>query len=248
MGRLSSTYRELPPPPRLAASVACVWMRHTAAPGTHLVVPDGCIDLVASPRGLLVAGPDTGPMPTAAHAGTTIFGLRFRPGAAAPVLGWPAHELRDRRTPLEELKTPGVKSFFAALEAGVAKKDLTLAVAWRLREAPPPDPIVGAAVHALARGRRVSDLPAELHLSERQLRRRFHAAVGYGPKVLARVLRLQHMFALAPWAGDNLARLAAEAGYADHAHLASETVALTGLTPRALLDDRFAQAAEAPAA
>ena len=103
MGRLSSTYRELPPPPRLAASVACVWMRHTAAPGTHLVVPDGCIDLVATPRGLLVAGPDTGPMPTAAHAGTTIFGLRFRPGAAAPVLGWPAHELRDRRTPLEEL-------------------------------------------------------------------------------------------------------------------------------------------------
>jgi AraC-like DNA-binding protein len=66
--------------------------------------------------------------------------------------------------------------------------------------------------------------------------------------VLARVLRLQRMLALAPWAGDNLARLAAEAGYADHAHLASETVALTGLTPRALLDDRFAQAAEAPAA
>ena len=239
MGRLSSTYRELPPPPRLAASVACVWMRHTAAPGTHLVVPDGCIDLVATSRGLLVAGPDTGPMPTAAHAGTTIFGLRFRPGAAAPVLGWPAHELRDRRTPLEELWEQAVRPVRSLA-------DLIAIVDGR--EAPPPDPIVGAAVHALARGRRVSDLPAQLHLSERQLRRRFHAAVGYGPKVLARVLRLQHMFALAPWAGDNLARLAAEAGYADHAHLATETVALTGLTPRALLDDRFAQAAEAPAA
>jgi AraC-like DNA-binding protein len=239
MGRLSSTYCELPPPPRLAASVACVWMRHTTAPGTHLVVPDGCIDLVATPRGLLVAGPDTGPMPTAAHAGTTIFGLRFRPGAAAPVLGWPAHELRDRRTPLEEL-------WGQAMRPVRSLADLIAIVDGR--EAPPPDPIVRAAVHALARGRRVSDLPAELHLSERQLRRRFHAAVGYGPKVLARVLRLQRMFALAPWAGDNLARLAAEAGYADHAHLASETVALTGLTPRALLDDRFAQAAEAPAA
>jgi AraC-like DNA-binding protein len=236
---VSSTYREFAPPPRLATAIACVWTRHTTAPGAHLVVPDGCIDLVATPRGLVVAGPDTGPVPTAVHPGETLFGLRFRPGAAAPVLGWPAHELRDRRTPVEELwgrEARPVASLHELLEA-VARRD-----------APPPDPIVRAAVHALARGRLVGDLPEELHLSERQLRRRFHASVGYGPKVLARVLRLQRMLALAPGVAGNLARLAAEAGYADHAHMASETVVLTGLAPRALLDDRFAQATHALAA
>jgi AraC-like DNA-binding protein len=246
---LSSTYRELPPPRHLAASVACLWVREVDAAGTHVVLPDGCIDIVASSAGVLTAGPDTGPVPTTLRAGETIVGVRFRPGAAAPVLGWPASELRDQRIPVGELD--GVKSFRAALEVGAARKDLTPAVeavARRLRDAPPPDPVVQQAIFELVRGRRVGELPELLFLSERQLRRRFHVAVGYGPKVFERVLRLQRMLALAPATSGSLARLAAEAGYADHAHMAAETARLTGLPPGALLDDRFAQAAEPLAA
>jgi transcriptional regulator GlxA family with amidase domain len=73
-------------------------------------------------------------------------------------------------------------------------------------------------------------------LSERQLRRRFHDAVGYGPKTLGRVMRLQRFLRLAraqPDAG--LAALAADAGYADQAHLSGDARALTGRTPSALL-------------
>jgi len=245
---LSSTYRELPPPRHLAASVACVWVREVDAAGTNLVLPDGCMDIVASSAGVLAAGPDTGPAPSTLRAGETIVGVRFRPGAAPPVLGWPANELRDQRVPLEDL---GVKSFRAALEAGVAKKDLTPlvdAVGRRLTDAPPPDPVVQQAIAELAGGARVTDLPARLFLSERQLRRRFHAAVGYGPKVFERVLRLQRLLALAPATPGSLARLAAEAGYADHAHMAAECARLTGLPPSALLDVRFPQAQEPLAA
>jgi AraC-like DNA-binding protein len=249
MGRLSSSYRELPPPRHLDEAVACLWVREVDAAGTHVVLPDGCIDIVASSAGVLTAGPDTGPMPSALRAGDTIVGVRFRPGAAPPVLGWPAHELRDQRVPLENLN--GVKSFRAALEIGVAKQDLTPfieAVSRLAKDAPPPDPVVQQAVYELARGALVSELPASLFISERQLRRRFHAAIGYGPKVFARVLRLQRMLALAPATPGSLARLAAEAGYADHAHMAAETARLTGQPPSALLDDRFAQAAEPLAA
>jgi AraC-like DNA-binding protein len=233
VGRLSSQYRELPPPPHLAASVACLWVREVDRAGSQLVLPDGCIDLVASGGAISVAGPDTGPVRVPLRAGEIIVGLRFRPGAAPAVLGWPASELRDRRVALEDLWGPrGVpEPSLAALVDTVARRDPR-----------PPDPLVQAALRELARGRAVRELPARLHLSERQLRRRFHAAIGYGPKVLARVLRLRRMLALAPTAGDNLARLAAEAGYADHAHLAAETARLTGLPPRALLNDRFAQA------
>jgi AraC-like DNA-binding protein len=91
---------------------------------------------------------------------------------------------------------------------------------------------------------RVADLARELGLSERQLLRRFDDAVGYGPKVLARVLRLLEL------RGDGLAALALQAGYADQAHMSAEARRLTGLTPAELRAEhvRFAQDALAGAA
>ncbi|MBE8522224.1 helix-turn-helix domain-containing protein [Amycolatopsis sp. H6(2020)] len=68
-------------------------------------------------------------------------------------------------------------------------------------------------------------------VSERQLRRRFVQAVGYGPATYLRVSRFQRAVALAPHVS-GLAALAAAAGYADQAHLSRECRALTGLTPR----------------
>jgi AraC-like DNA-binding protein len=75
--------------------------------------------------------------------------------------------------------------------------------------------------------------------SQGRARRRFAAAVGYGPKTFQRVLRLQRVLAQAgrlPRAGASLAALAAEAGYADQAHMSRELLALTGRSPAALLE------------
>lgn len=75
-------------------------------------------------------------------------------------------------------------------------------------------------------------------ISERQLRRRFTTAVGVSPKALHRILRFQRFLALA-WTVEQpsaqLARLAAEAGYADQAHLTREATRLEGRSPRTLL-------------
>ena len=70
----------------------------------------------------------------------------------------------------------------------------------------------------------------------RQLRRRFHAAVGYGPKTLQRVCRFQRFVREVDEAGGrcDLALTAAEAGYADQSHLTRDCVELSGLTPAAL--------------
>jgi len=96
----------------------------------------------------------------------------------------------------------------------------------------------------------------DLALSERQLRRRFLDAVGYGPKTLARILRFQRFLALAK-PGENLAALAYEAGYADQAHLTRECRRLGARTPAELVAAgaapagervRFVQAAGAPGA
>ncbi|NED34808.1 helix-turn-helix domain-containing protein, partial [Streptomyces sp. SID8499] len=61
----------------------------------------------------------------------------------------------------------------------------------------------------------------------RTLHRRALAAFGYGPKTLARVLRLQRALRLAR-AGVPYAACAARAGYADQAHLARDVKELAG--------------------
>jgi AraC-like DNA-binding protein len=70
-------------------------------------------------------------------------------------------------------------------------------------------------------------------IGERQLRRRFAAAVGYGPKTFARIARFQRALALLR-AGEPAAGAAYAAGYADQAHMTREMRALAGRTPSAL--------------
>jgi AraC-like DNA-binding protein len=65
-------------------------------------------------------------------------------------------------------------------------------------------------------------------MSSRQLQRRCGTAFGYGPKTLARVLRLQRALALAR-RGRSFANVSATAGYADQAHLSREVKALAGV-------------------
>jgi AraC-like DNA-binding protein len=75
-------------------------------------------------------------------------------------------------------------------------------------------------------------------MSESQLRRRFRAATGFGPKTLHRILRFQRFLALAgqhEHPSEQIALLASAAGYTDQSHVTRESVRLAGLTPRALL-------------
>lgn len=77
-----------------------------------------------------------------------------------------------------------------------------------------------------------------MFMSERELRRRFRAAVGLSPKKLERVLRFQRFLALihtGGWRTLGLARTAVVVGYADQAHLTRESVRLSGLPPAELI-------------
>jgi AraC-like DNA-binding protein len=99
--------------------------------------------------------------------------------------------------------------------------------------------------HPLARAEGVAE---RLDVSERQLRRRCQAAVGYGPATLRRVLRFRRFVAWADAgaADGDLATVAADLGYADQAHLTRECARLAGLTPTALLAARRPAAAMIP--
>jgi AraC-like DNA-binding protein len=180
----------------------------------------------------LVAGPDTVPVEVVVERGELIAGVRLRPGAGGAALGVPAGELRDQRVALEDLWGA------AGRETGerVAGDPHALLDVLRPRlAAAAPDPRVLAAARRLGRvpATPVPALAAAVGLGERQLRRRFDAAVGYGPKLLARVARFRRALTLVR-AGEPPAAAAYEAGYADQAHMTREMRALAGRTPAAL--------------
>jgi AraC-like DNA-binding protein len=55
--------------------------------------------------------------------------------------------------------------------------------------------------------------------------------IGYGPKLLQRVLRFQRFMRELTAPGAGLARAGLVAGYADQSHLSRETRRLAGLSP-----------------
>jgi AraC-like DNA-binding protein len=241
-------YAEAAPPPPLAGHACCVWVNRAGSDGSlQRVLPDGCADILWIDGRLEVAGPATRPVLVRLAAAGGAFGVRFGPGAAGAALGLPAAELRDRTVELGELWGDCARDLAGRLgeaASGEVPGLLAAAVAARLRDAPPPDRAVAGVAALLAGGARVEGAARAAALGERQLRRRFHAAVGYGPKTLQRVLRLRRFLALAEGApGGGLARAAAEAGYADQPHLTRECAELAGLAPAALLASRRPTAA-----
>ena len=221
-------YRELL---RADTHVACVWIRDAApAAREQRVLPDACVDIVWTGGRLVVAGPATGPVIADIPAGAAAMGVRFRVGAAGAALGLPAAELLDATVPLEQVwgaEADRIEDRVAAAGTpGARLAALARAVDERL--AGDPDPAVRAAATGVPR--------SSLGIGDRQLRRRFADAVGYGPKTLERVLRFQHFLTRAAReARPDLAWLALEAGYADQAHLTRECTRLAGLPPAALL-------------
>jgi AraC-like DNA-binding protein len=239
--------------PGRADGVACTWERTTLpGPAEHLVLPDGCVDLILTDDGaLFVAGPDRGPVVSESPPGTGMVGVRLRPGRAGDALGLPASEVLDLRVALRELWGARAERLAERL-AAIGDRDgrrevLEAAVARRLAAAGAGDPQVAQAVRRLGLpGARVGELSAAVGLSERQLLRRFREAVGYGPKTLDRVLRFRRLLGVASATEDpDLAALAATCGYADQAHLSRDCARLSGMSPRALLE-RWAAREEAP--
>ncbi|MFF2501800.1 helix-turn-helix domain-containing protein [Streptomyces sp. NPDC058067] len=192
------------------------------------VLPDGCMDLLWTEGRLFVAGPDTHGHRSDTAGATRFAGIRFFPGTAPAVLGVPAHELRDRRVDLADLWPPDrvrrlTERVDAARDPAAALETVALE-----QGAAPPDPVVAHIVASLGAGRTVAETAESAGLGARRLHRRSLAVFGYGPKTLARVLRLQRALALAR-AGVPLAETAARAGFADQAHLARDVRELAGL-------------------
>jgi AraC-like DNA-binding protein len=203
------------------------------------------VDIIWSSGGSLqVAGPDTRAFTAVLDPGTIFVGVRFLPGAAPELLGEPANLMRNSRTALSDLWGPSADRLLDRLmeqaAPGSVGEMLQNDIIQRASAAKPPDSVVREAILRLrAPGASTAELARSLFISERQLRRKLIAAVGYGPKMLHRVLRLQRLLAIARSRRGRalpLAQIAGYAGFADQAHMTRDCAELAGLTPRTLLN------------
>ncbi|SUA75324.1 Adenosine deaminase [Nocardia otitidiscaviarum] len=229
----SPAYQERP---SAAVAGAVVWTRTLRSAVEAPVLPDGCMDLLWMDGALRVAGPDTRARAVALPAGTRIAGIRFPPGTAPALLGVPAHELRNAGVEIDALWSPAEARRASELvgESANPVAGVEAVAAARAAVTEPADSVVRWIAEQLAAGRSVAETATATGFGARRLHRLSLASFGYGPKTLARVLRLQHGLALSR-AGVPFAEVAARAGYADQAHFAREVRDLTGMPLRRLL-------------
>lgn len=244
MSPSASSYVEEPPlASPAAAHLACVWVGDVGDDGgfTDRVLPDACIDIIWDGTRLFVAGPDTGPVTLNPDPGAFYAGVRFEPGHARAALGMPADELRDLRVDLNDVWDACDVARIEEELSRCAPRGAARALERFLNSRPiDHDGIPGADATRrqvlLSKGDAIAD---DLGVTTRTLHRRCLDAFGYGPKTLQRVLRFRRFLTLSELSPDtSLARLAADAGYADQPHLNRESQRLSGLSPLALLTSR----------
>jgi AraC-like DNA-binding protein len=238
-------YREFAPPPQLRRYVACLWRREARHPDIFSrVVPDGCIDIIwLGDDRLMVAGPATRAIIAESQQSADYVGMRFPPGVAPSFLDVAADALIDRHVPLDHLWPRESRELLErAAGRGTAAEKIGLLqtlVQSKLSGNFADDELVRTGIGLLTRSTPpgVGELSDTLLLSERQLRRRFRIAVGYGPKTLHRILRFQRAlsFMQRPPSAAKLVDVATTSGYADQPHMVRDFVQLAGLPPIRLM-------------
>jgi len=242
VSQFAGLYREWAPHASLRGHVRCLWINDLSGSRNEClqVVPDGCVDIVWTGDTLCIAGPDTRPILARMPGGAIVVGVRFHPGAASAWLGQPLSEVVNVRVPLSEFwgddATRLLDRAAAGRSATQTADDLEAFLLGRLAAVGLADPQIAflrrvAGDNCMPAGLRLDQLAAHVGVSERTLRRRCLDAFGYGFKTLDRVFRFQRFFRLASRPEhQNLADMAARAGYADQAHMTREVRRMSGLT------------------
>ncbi|GAA3875586.1 helix-turn-helix transcriptional regulator [Leifsonia kafniensis] len=228
-------YRETPS--RIAG--ATLWSSDSAeVAGETRIIPDGSIDIIWLGDRLIVAGADTHAQVAESRPEFATAGIRFAPGFAPALLGIAAHELTNRRIPLDAIWASSVVGPMRdRLEsAGPTDADalaLTLEqlVVGRLDALDLSRAHRSRGLLRLAEaGMPAGNIADRLDLSPRQLHRRAIDDFGYGVRTLQRILRFQRAVELLS-RGLPLAAVAATTGFADQPHLNREVKAFAGVTP-----------------
>jgi AraC-like DNA-binding protein len=230
------------PAPELAPFVARYWMvdwdLRGEPPYRQLVVPYPNVNLTFFDGGpVVVRGVERRYAHRVLADAGRVFGVTFRPGCFRPFLGRPVSAITDRTLDAREVFGPGVP-LAAMSRAGTDAERVAIVEDFLRGVLPARDPTAELLADTVARVatepgiKTVEGLAARTGTGVRGLQRGFAGYVGVGPKWVIRRYRL-HEITERLAAGQRIrwARLAADLGYADQAHLTRDFTAMFGEPP-----------------
>jgi AraC-like DNA-binding protein len=236
-----------------------VAVRAGATPITNIeLLPDGTTTLVfrlrdANRADLVVLGPQTRAVYKRGPSCLLAAQVVFRPGGAYPFFGVPMDELADRMVPASDLwgrRADALLEELVAVGTGVTLDPtracldaIERALEGRLLGPDVFEPASAAAARAAVRklslgGTTLEETASALHISPRNLRRAFVAAVGVSPKRYARITRFQRVVSNMQVARGSWSEVALASGYCDQPHLVREFRELAGFSPVAFMKRR----------
>ena len=169
-----------------------------------------------------------------------VVGVQFRPGMAGAVLGIAASELTDNFASLEDLWGPRAETLSdRLLEAATPSEKIAAAqqILTPVHRPLLPHPAVAYALRELAKPEApvIADVRSRAGYGAKRFIELFRAATGMTPKRYSRLRRFQNVLEQARRSGEkpDWARIAAEGGYTDQAHLTREFKTFSGITPGA---------------
>ncbi|CUR59438.1 Transcriptional regulator, AraC family [metagenome] len=245
--------------PALAPHVRSIVVYDVAfgAPGVHIGMPSTALTFVlpldepldvawdGAPHTRTVGWSSVSGLHTiaaAVHHGDRQRGIQLglTPAGARALWGVPASALAGELLHLDDVDAglAGLAERLAAeatWEGRLAALEGALLASLRRHEHPPPRPEVARAMALLTRGVPVAEAADDVGYSRRRLSTLVRDEVGLTPKTyqrLARFSRAHGRMRRAVLDGDvSVARVAAESGYADQAHLAREWTGFAGVSP-----------------
>ena len=253
-------YAEFAPAPSLRRLIRCYWQLQSAAgiaASAEPALPDGSPELIINLAGpfehigadglatrqplVFLVGQITRPMVVRPTGRVDVVAVRFEAHAAA-VLHRDLSQLTDGWVDALSLREGALRGLAHQLAAAPSVEQriaiLDESLTRLVQSGPVPDTRVAAAVERIRRSQGSAspdDIAGDLGHSPRTLQRRFARQVGISPKLLARIVRFQRVFAT--WRDDpgSLAKVAVECGYFDHSHLVRDFRDFAGAPPAELL-------------
>lgn len=255
------TFHRVPASPDLAAFVRWFWIPRWRLPPGRVsrqeVLPFPASNLVVEPEGVSLSGPTTRVSHRDLRGTGWAVGALLRPAGIA-ALGIEPGGIRDAEVPFDapelqravssamqnpdETQSPGATQGPDELQSPdeeAARGSAVDAYGWWLfdRAARPDERalLANALEDTVSADReivRVEQLAERLGISIRRVQRLAQRYIGVPPLAVIRRYRLQEALErLREDPESNIARVAAELGYADHAHLAADFRRVMGLTP-----------------
>ncbi|MEL1245085.1 helix-turn-helix domain-containing protein [Flavobacterium sp. DGU11] len=253
-------YKVYTPSDALSKQVRYYWSLESGddvqAPESHRIFPDGCIELIFHYSGLFrtydeINNAQTQPL-SFVHGQLTsfievestgvigIFSVRFNPAGLKPFTDTPVQDFTDISVDVREIwGEDGTLLEKEMLGAANNEERVVIIESFLLKKLEAvsfDNSDVEYCVDAMLKSEgtvSIDKLADELEIGKRQLERKFIAAVGLSPKMLARIIRFQNTLQLIEKKEfTNFTNVAYDGGFYDQAHFIKDFKEFTGLNPK----------------